>query len=91
MREFLYVDDMAAACVHVMQLDSETRGLRRSKPKINESSAWKSISTICDASSGRIALKRFAASAIVWKAKNEQHAPPADGVTRRDSALLSAD
>lgn len=24
MREFLYVDDMAAACIHVMELDSET-------------------------------------------------------------------
>ena len=24
MREFLYVDDMAAACVHIMELDSET-------------------------------------------------------------------
>ena len=34
MREFLYVDDMAEACVHVMELDSETYG-RNTEPMLS--------------------------------------------------------
>jgi GDP-L-fucose synthase len=34
MREFLYVDDMAEACVHVMELDSDTYG-RNTEPMLS--------------------------------------------------------
>src|SRR4030081_2093586 len=34
MREFLYVDDMAEACVHVMELDSDTYG-RKTEPMLS--------------------------------------------------------
>jgi GDP-L-fucose synthase len=34
MREFLYVDDMAEACLHVMELDSETYG-RNTEPMVS--------------------------------------------------------
>jgi GDP-L-fucose synthase len=84
-REFLYVDDMAAASIHVMQLDKQSYDMHTSPMQSHINVGFGSDVTITE-------LAKSVAKVVAYTGKLEQDSSKPDGAPRKwmDSSRLHA-